>query len=329
MLNHGLIVGKFSPLHRGHEELIKNSQKHCLNLTILTYSNPEFPGCEAAKRNYWLEKTFPKSIVISISHDDPLLKIPENSEPDDIQRDFVLKWCKKNKYSPDIVFTSENYGEGFADYLSKGLSKKVNHFLFDLHRTKFTISGTQIRSDIHSYKKYLSDIVYTDFVKTVCFLGAESTGKSTITKLASEKYNTINVNEYGRTLWEEKNGNLIFEDMLKIGQQHIENENSALPLATKYLFADTSPLTTSFYSSAMFNKVDPKLEELSWRKYDYYFLCLPDFPFVQDGTRQDEDFRKKQHEWYVCTLLERKIKYSILQGSIGDRIKHLGNILDG
>jgi HTH-type transcriptional repressor of NAD biosynthesis genes len=84
-----------------------------------------------------------------------------------------------------------------------------------------------------------------------------------------------------------------------------------------------SPLTTLFYCYEYHGKVDPRLEELSWRNYNYVFLCAPDFPLVQDGTRADETFRQRQHAWYLKTLTERKINYEILTGGLEQRINQV------
>ena len=40
----GLVVGKFSPLHRGHVFLIDEASKRCDTLHLLRYSVPELGG---------------------------------------------------------------------------------------------------------------------------------------------------------------------------------------------------------------------------------------------------------------------------------------------
>jgi len=59
----GLVVGKFSPLHRGHEGLIRCAQDSCDELIIISYSNPEFAGCEASRREQWLAEIYPRHVV--------------------------------------------------------------------------------------------------------------------------------------------------------------------------------------------------------------------------------------------------------------------------
>ncbi|MDP4366102.1 adenylyltransferase/cytidyltransferase family protein, partial [Escherichia coli] len=46
----GLVVGKFAPLHCGHEKLINTALAQCEELFIISYSVPEMPDCEPEKR---------------------------------------------------------------------------------------------------------------------------------------------------------------------------------------------------------------------------------------------------------------------------------------
>ena len=46
----GLVVGKFAPLHCGHERLIITPLAQCEELFIISYSVPEMPDCEPEKR---------------------------------------------------------------------------------------------------------------------------------------------------------------------------------------------------------------------------------------------------------------------------------------
>ena len=62
------------------------------------------------------------------------------------------------------------------------------------------------------------------------------------------------------------------------------------------------------------------LERLANRSYDAVILCAPDFPFVQDGTRQDDTFRARQHEWYVRELAVRGIPFMLAEGTLACRV---------
>ena len=41
---HGLVVGKFAPLHLGHEWLIRQAQEQCEQLVLLSWAYPELAG---------------------------------------------------------------------------------------------------------------------------------------------------------------------------------------------------------------------------------------------------------------------------------------------
>lgn len=327
----GLIVGKFAPLHKGHEFLIHCALKQCETVYIFSYSNPEFAGCEPHKREKWLKTLFPEAKVFVF--DVGFIKtrfnfdLPKNDESDLVHRRLVgFLWLNFVNQPLDAVFTSETYGDGFAAELSEYFSfytdfPTVKHVSVDIERAKIPISATRLRENVHRLKHFLSPEIYASFVKRVCFLGGESSGKSTLARELAGKLDTEFVPEYGRTLWERRKGVLTFEDLLKIAQTHIKQEEILAQKAVEFLFVDTSPLTTLFYSLHLFDKADPELVWMANRKYDYTFLCASDFPFVQDGTRGGEILRLKQHEWYLKILEEKDIGFTVLEGNLENRFQ--------
>ena len=95
------------------------------------------------------------------------------------------------------------------------------------------------------------------------------------------------------------------------------------------MFCDTSALTTLGYSLWMFGRAPAELAALAEDRYDAVILCCPDFPFVQDGTRRDENFRRAQHDWYLGQLAERDLAYVELGGALGERIARARQWLGG
>jgi len=341
----GLIVGKFCPLHLGHEMLIQTALARCEQLVLLSYCKPEFSGFERARRDRWLESRFPS--VRRLVIDDASLhqltlakglqdypKIPHNDADEYDHRLFVGWLCRHIlDVTVDAVFTSEDYGDGFAavltDYFREfNLSATpVQHICVDKARQKIPISGTRLRDAIHSHRDYLAPAIYQDFVKRVCFLGGESSGKTTLAQMAAQSFHTEWVTEYGRERWVAQNGELHYPDMLEIAEAQVTRENQLARQANEWLFCDTSPLTTLFYSRAMFSQADERLVELAERRYDITFLCAPDFPFEQDGTRQNESFRGRQHNWYLQELTRRRVRFHLLTGDLSARLVEVQRIL--
>lgn len=339
----GLVVGKFCPLHRGHELLIRHALERCDLVTLVSYTKPEFPGCGPAARERWLARAFPAADRLVV--DDTLLaaacaerglparSVPHNDASAAEHRAFVA-WLllALRGETVDAVFTSEDYGDGFAAVLTDvfrgaGHAGVVRHVCVDPARTQVPVSGSALRADVHGLRDHLAPHVYASFVERACFLGGESTGKTTLAAELAARLGTAWVPEYGRELWERKDGALVFEDMLPIGLTQCAREDALAGRARRWLLCDTSPLTTLLYSRFMFGRADPRLEELAERRYDHLLLCAPDFAFVPDGTRQDEAFRGRQHEWYLRELERRGLTFHLVEGGPRRRVEQVLEVL--
>ena len=334
----GLIVGKFCPLHRGHQLLIDTALAACARLIVISYAEPGFAGYERAVRERWLRELYPA--VIALVVDQAWLKswradgracpwdsIPRDDAPEDEHRRFTAWLCRSVLgETVDAVFTSEDYGDGFAAALdewfraSGAATGPVRHVCVDRMRLRVPISGTRIREDPWRWRDYLDPVVRAAFVRRVAVLGAESTGKTTLCAALADRLGTVWVPEYGRTLWMEKQGALEFADMLRIGRRQIVDEERAAQRACRWLICDTTPLTTEFYSQVLFGAVAPELAALARRRYDHVLFCLPDFTFVQDGTRHGLDFRDRQQEWLDARVRDITERTNIVAGSLADRV---------
>ncbi|MFH1139346.1 MAG: AAA family ATPase [Pseudomonadota bacterium] len=333
----GLVVGKFSPLHLGHEFVIRTAMERCREVVLITYSNPEFPGCGALRRERWLAEIFPSTLRLVLDPERPsslaalppgLRAMPPNDAPERDHRVFVGALCTHVLgLTVDAVFTSEDYGDGFAAELTNWFRRlypgtpEARHILVDRERGRFPVSGTALRADFFARRDWVSPSVGASLVRRVCLLGGESSGKTTLAAALGTHFGTAHVPEYGRELWEARGGMLVYEDMVRIAREQISREEAAALVATKRLFCDTSPLATLFYSRRLFGRADPELERLAERKYDLTVLCAPDFPFVQDGTRQPPAFRDIQHQWHERELRRRGLDYFTARGLVGERVR--------
>lgn len=344
----GLVVGKFCPLHRGHERVIDTALAQCHEVLVISYTQPAFERCDADARERWLRERFPQAralvldddrfAAIAASHGWPgPATLPHNDHNDATHRDFVGWLCDRVlDCCVDAVFTSEDYGDGFAAALTAYFRQRrdprhmeVRHVCVDRERRAVPVSGTAIRHDPHAHRHHLSPMVYADFVQRICLLGGESSGKSTLAQALAQRLETVWVPEYGRRRWEEQGGVLVFDDLLQIARIQLEHERQLAGQARRWLICDTSPLTTLLYCREMFGRADAELEHLATRRYDHVFLCAPDFPFVQDGTRRDDAFRQRQHASYVRELDERGLSCTTLRGHLDERMATvLGQLCD-
>lgn len=342
----GLVVGKFSPLHRGHQALIDHALSRCSNVLLLSWSQPELPGCEADRREAWLQALYPQvtrlvldpaRLAACCAHlGVPMRPLPCNTDDDATQRAFVAWVCSTLwQCRVDAVFTSEAYGDGFAAALQRhfsaqaGMHWPVAHVCLDPARSTVPVSGTAVRRDPHALRGFLDSRVYADFVGRVGLLGGESSGKTTLAAALAAQLRTTWAAEFGREHWVARGGVLDYDDLLHIAQAQVAREDTLAEQATRWLVCDTTPLTTLLYCLSMFERAEPALHALAQRRYTHLFLCAPDFPFVQDGTRRDDAFRHAQHRAYLQALDAHGMPFTVLVGTLQQRIAQVMAVLDG
>lgn len=331
----GFVVGKFCPLHVGHMHLIDTALAMCDHVTIFSYTSESFIGCSRENRKLWLKSIYGgKNTTIKVFKRS---EVPDDDASEVQHRHFCADQLLKLSRVPDAVFTSEMYGTGLAQYLEAFFHPyggNVDHVCVDLERKEYPISGTQLRGfDLRNKAGYLHPIVASSFVTKILFTGAESTGKSTIAASMAKRYGVEYTKEYGRELWEERRGDLTYEDFLRIGRTQMARESEAgaravMDRSSQYsaVMCDTSPLTTLFYCLHFYGRAEPKLYKLaknSLKNYKKIYLCTPDFEFVQDGTRQDKEFQTKMHLWLRDFLVGHVIPFEELTGTNDERMSKI------
>lgn len=149
----GLVVGKFCPLHLGHELLISTALANVEKLLIISYTSQDL-GFTPVLRKRYLSERFPSATVFV-----PVSGFPVDSAPDGLQREYCGIVAEELDIIPDVVFTSEAYGDGFADHLSKMFGKTVKHYEVDRARALVPISGTELRANKDKWDKFVhSDV---------------------------------------------------------------------------------------------------------------------------------------------------------------------------
>ena len=147
MFENGLIVGKFAPLHRGHQLLVDTALSQCRRVTVMVWSRPDFLEMPQAVRAAWISTIYPQ-VDVHAPTDPPL-----DAAEDAIQRIYVRNYLAKAGITVDAVFTSEDYGDGFAAVLG------VPHRSVDRLRQIMPVTGSAIRRDPAAHAAFLHPVV--------------------------------------------------------------------------------------------------------------------------------------------------------------------------
>lgn len=316
----GLVIGKFLPPHTGHVALIKFALKQCDEL-IVSVSEAKTDAIPVEARVNWLKQIFRdqsqvKIFAIEDNFDNPELALNERTQ---IWADVMRK-----TYPPiDVVFSSETYGEPFANNLG------AKHSSFDPDRKQFPVAASGILKSPFRNWEFIPEVVRPYFVKKICFYGAESTGKSVMTKTMAEKYHTSFVPEVAREMLTSNTFNR--EDIIAIGREQTARVFKQARIADKILFCDTDVITTQVYSRHYLKVVPPVLYEFERMiQYDLYFLFEIDTPWVSDGLRDlgADDSRKQMHQIFKNELDRRGINYITVRGTWAQREATVSKAID-
>ena len=338
----GLVVGKFCPLHYGHERVIDAALAACDEVFVLGYTRPEFASCEPEERRRWFALRYPPAraphLRVRVLGEGDIAaecerrgirggipELPHNDGAEEQHRQFC-GWICEVLFGQrvDAVFTSEGYGDGFAASLSARFGQPVAHVSIDPERRGMPVSGTALREHPAAWRHAIAPEVYASLVPRIAVLGGESSGKTTLAHALAATLGAPVAEEYGRERWVELGGGVLSADELaRVAEVQVEREYALAARAERFVVCDTTPLTTLFYSLADHGHAHNRLHAASRRRYALNVLCAPDFPFDQDGTRRDAAFRDRQHAWYREQLAQRGAKVLEVHGPVADRVEQI------
>lgn len=314
----GLTLGKFAPFHRGHQFMIETALREMNEVIVVIYDARDVTTLPLSVRAHWIKKLYPQIKVIEapngpteVGYSERIMRMHEQ---------YMLTLLNGTKITH--FYSSEPYG----DHMSKALNA-VNRSV-DPDRSHISISATAIRQDLTANKAFVDPIVYRDLITNVVFLGAPSTGKSTITEICGEKFKTTFMPEYGREYWEKHNidRRLTAAQLVELAKGHLEREEQKLLHANRYLFTDTNAITTFMFSNYYHGYALQQLEDLAKAaesRYHLVFLCDVDIPYDDTWDRSGNTNRIAFQQQIKEDLEKRNIPFKLLSGTIPERVQRV------
>jgi len=309
MVTRGVVIGKFNPPHRGHLHLLRVALAGADDVTVIVCerADQQFPG---ALRAAWLREMAPQARVIVV----------EDVLPADDSRAWAAYTREVLGYAPELVFTSESYGDAYARFLG------ARHVLVDLERRAVPVSATMIRRSPLAHWEYLEPCVRAHLARRVCVLGAESSGTTTLARALAAHYRTAWVPEFGREYFEAKQhlpGPMNWEEgeFAYIAARQNRLEDALARRCERLLVCDTDSFATSLWQERYQGFVSPEVVRAAeGRPMDLYLLTDCGIPFTQDGTRDGEHLRERMQRRFEEELRATGRPFLLVAGTPEERL---------
>lgn len=311
----GVTIGKFMPLHKGHE-LMLDFGVAMLDKMNIVVSGSENDVIPLMVRYDWVRAKYKDDPNVKVHYHIDESPTPKNTDENGtvIDPEFQEYW--KNEFQKMVpkathFVSSDMYGKVMADLLG------IKWLPVDPKREMVNISGTEIRNYPETHFNYISDFAKSYFVKKIAIVGPESSGKSTMIEQLAYFFGSGTVNEYGRTLSEAKKNDLTKEDFLDImnGQQALI-DITAKKASSQFVFIDTEAYTTYLFSKIYLGEyVEDILQFGHDQDIDHYIVLSPDVEWVDDGTRviEEHETRKKFFEDIIYILDKEQKSYAVIE----------------
>lgn len=181
---HGLVIGKFYPLHRGHQLLIDTAAAACDRLTVVPMA-AAIESVPLEVRVAWLRELYADQPHVRISGQRDDLPVDLTSEQAWSDHTAMMRAAVaraaiidgRPELAPvDVVFTSETCGVELARRCGAAA------VTVDVARGTVPTSGTALRADPVAGWGRLRAPVRRTLVRRVVVVGAESTGTTTLSR---------------------------------------------------------------------------------------------------------------------------------------------------
>ena len=240
----------------------------------------------------------------------------------------------------DAVFTSEGYGAQLASWFG------AKHVPVDPDRTAVPISGTAVRGNLADGWPWLAPATRAGLTTRIVFVGAESTGTTTISRLLAGRYrarggvwaDTGWVGEYGREYttvkWERDRAarpglalddlEWTVDDFDAVATEQTRRENAAAAAGSPLLVCDTDAFATAVwerrYLGSRARAGQPWAVDLPHRAV-YLVTDHHGVPWVDDGLREgDQAVRAAMTGWFTDALTRAGESWMLLTGSVEQRL---------
>lgn len=306
------------PPTKGHRSLIEFAQLLTHNVTVIVATQPGEPYVEA--RVNALRAAFPtREVTIQHLH----RELPQEPEQAEGFWELWVGFLTDAGLQPgDYIVASELYGKVLAE-------KAGAIFMpYDIERELLPGRATMVRKDpMTNFGMILPEFQPT-LRRTITIFGAESTGKTTLSKELAECGDGHWLYEYARPYLMNTSPELTIEAMTSIWQGQFAIQRQGRLLRDKpFVIQDTDLYSTLGYWENWSPETVPEgLEaDARWHKSDLYIITPSDIPFEPDPLRYGGDKRELDDQYWIDLAIKHKLPYVVLKAK--GKVQRVGEAL--
>lgn len=302
----------------GHKYLIdfaKNLLEDATDKVHVIVGTMDCEPVTGPERWFTIHNTYkhnPRVVVHNLHRDVP----QEPSEHPDfwnVWKDIVNEFVK---VKPDDYFVaSELYGIDMANILG------CKFMPCNRYRETVPVKGTPVRQDLISHFDYVLPEFQKYLRKTVTIFGAESCGKTTMTRFLSKSVNGHFIPEWAREYLETVGAEITDEKMRAIihGQYALQKTAQTDLFNKPFIFQDTDLFSTVGYYRLWGGGTDADndlVEHFAKKtKSDLYIVMNDQIPFEEDPLRYGGNIRESKTQFWIDLLEEFKCNYYVVQNT--------------
>lgn len=304
---HAIVVGRFDPLHRGHQMLIETARSLATTTTIVV--NTAVGRVPGATRVAWCRE---------LTNAVALHAAPPPGGPHDIA--FWQHWAAAIRPlvpTADALVSSDREAWRLADVLG------VAFVLVDPDRLALPIAASAIRRDPRAAWDLLAPPARAHYATRVTLLGPEGSGKSTLAHALADVLGSVWVPEQARVVAERRRGELRVADLERCADVQLAMEDALARQANRVLVCDTDARSLELWAERLFGSAPAGLvARAAACRPDLYVLAEP-LPMENADVAARTAFARRCRE----KIAAAGIPWIVAGGTIDQRVSAVLKVL--
>lgn len=311
-----LVLMKAMPPTTGHKALIEFASNFANTTTVLV----DMASNEPMREERILAVINMCSKVYGVT---PRFVEMEAQTEDDAE-DFWEQWesiLAEHKGNTEFVIGSEPYCFKIAEMIG------ARYIPFDPNRELDDAKATWARNNPRGFFNYIAPEFRPFVRRTITVFGAESTGKTTLSKQLAHALDGEWIFEWARPYLETVGTEINVQSMTDIWNGQYAVEVNAERTDKPFIVRDTDLYSTIGYweqphwQDALGPVPEGLIEDADSNKADLYIITRSNIPFEEDPLRYGGDHRESPDEYWIEIAERYNLNYVVLDSAdYGDRM---------